>query len=92
MKWFRRYISVRFVIGLGLVVALLFFTDSSLMNDVEYRRIERDLQDQIAQYEDTLLYYQELNRKLDTDPAELEKIVREHYHMKRTSEDVYIID
>lgn len=92
MKWFRRYISVRFVIGLGLVVALLFFTDSSLMNDVEYRRIERDLQDQIAQYEDTLLYYQELNRKLDTDPAELEKIVREHYHMKRASEDVYIID
>ncbi|GFI07365.1 hypothetical protein IMSAGC006_02122 [Muribaculaceae bacterium] len=30
--------------------------------------------------------------RLDTDPAELEKIVREHYHMQRQSEDVYIFE
>ena len=46
----------------------------------------------ISEYEDTLLHYQRLNAKLDTDPAELEKIVREHYHMQRPSEDVYIFD
>ena len=36
-------------------------------------------------------YYRRLNASLDTDPETLERIVREHYHMQRVNEDVYVI-
>lgn len=90
MKWFRRYITLPLLIALAFLAFLTFFNDNSLMHDAEYLRQERQLRQQIAQLEDTLLHYRQLNAKLDSDPAELEKIVREHYHMQRTGEDVYI--
>ena len=37
-------------------------------------------------------YYHRLNASLSTDPRELERIVREQYHMQRPNEDVYIFE
>ena len=92
MKWIRRYVSLPLLAVMAFMAYLLFFNEHSMMADMEYARQERELLSRIAQYEDTLLHYQRLNSKLDTDPAELEKIVREHYHMQRPSEAVYIFD
>ena len=92
MKWLRRYVSLPLLLVMAFMTYLLFFNEHSVMAEMEYARQKRELLSKIAAYEDTLVLYQRLNDKLDTDPAELEKIVREQYHMQRPSEDVYIFD
>lgn len=75
---------------LAFVAYVLFFNDNSVMKNMEYAAQIRDLKEQIAMYEDTLQHYAALNHRLDTNPAELERILREKHHYQRQSEDVYI--
>lgn len=92
IKWLKRYVSLSLLAVLGFIAFVLFFNDNSVARSYDYAAQIRELEGQIAQYEDTLGYYMELNSRLDSDPEELERIVREHYHMQRPSEDVYIFD
>ena len=91
-KWLKRYVRIPFILMTGFVIYMLFLNDNSLMVGMTYDMQIRDLEAQIEECEDTLRYYQMLNERLDTDPVELERIVREHYHMQRPSEDVYVFD
>lgn len=91
-EWFKRYFSVSAVVALAFMAFVLFFNDNSVSKSYEYASEIRRLEERISQYEDTLRLYQQLNRRLDSDPQELERIVREQYHMQRPSEDVYIFD
>lgn len=90
-SWLKRYINIPQLLVLALVAYVLFFSENPMLSDFEYVRMEQDLQRQIAEYEDTLRYYEMLNRQLDSDPAALEKTVRELHHMQRQGEDVYLI-
>lgn len=92
LQWIRRYVSLWSVAVTACMVYLLFFNDNSVKTSMEYATQVRQLKREIAACEDTLRLYDELNRRLDTDPTELEKIVREHYHMQRPSEDVYVFE
>ncbi len=92
IKWLKRYVSVPLIAVVAFVVFVLFFNENSMIKSYDYSTEIRSLERQIAQCEDTLRYYRELNRRLDSDPQELERIVREQYHMQRPSEDVYIFD
>lgn len=92
IKWLKRYVSLPLVAGLAFIIFVLFFNENSVVKSYDYASEIRSLESRIAQYEDTLRLYQELNRRLDSDPRELERIVRENYHMQRPSEDVYIFD
>lgn len=92
IKWLKRYVSLPLLAVVAFVVFVLFFNENSVARSYDYASEIRELEARIADYEDTLRYYQELNRRLDSDPLELERIVREYYHMQRPSEDVYIID
>ncbi len=88
----KRYISLPLLIVVAFVAYVLFFNENSVMQSMDYAAEIRSLQNKIAQCEDTLRHYEQLNRRLDSNPEELERIVREHYHMQRPSEDVYIFD
>lgn len=92
IKWLKRYVSVPLIAVVAFVVFVLFFNENSMIKSYDYSTEIRSLERQIVQCEDTLRYYRELNRRLDSDPQELERIVREQYHMQRPSEDVYIFD
>lgn len=92
IKWLKRYISLPLLIVLAFVAYVLFFNDNSVMKSMDYAAEIRALEARIEQCEDTLRLYEALNRRLDSNPEELERIVREHYHMQRPSEDVYIFD
>lgn len=91
ITWCRRYISVTFVIVLAFVFFVLFFNDNSVMHSFELNQRINELELEISENEDTLQYYRQLNRALNTDAETIEKIVRENYHMQRPTEDVYII-
>lgn len=89
LKWLKRYVSLPLLVVLGFVAYVLFFNEYSVMTSMDNAAVIREKERQIAQYEDTLRYYQHKLDLLDSDRAELERIVRENYFMQRPSEDVY---
>lgn len=91
-RWIRRYVSLTFVLVMAYVVFIAFFNENSYFKMVEYQEQIDNLKAEIKENNDTMAYYRQLNRNLTSDPAELERIVREHYHMQRPGEDVYVFD
>lgn len=91
-RWIKRYISLTLLLVVGFTVYILFFNENSYAQRAELDAEVQRLKHEIQANRDTMLYYQELQRKLDTDRETMEKIVREHYHMQRESEDVYVFD
>ncbi len=90
--WTRRYISLPLIVAVGYIVFVLFFNENSYSRSAELQDEIDRLHAEIKENNDTMLYYLQLNRSLDTDPQTLERIVREKYHMQRPNEDVYIIE
>ena len=90
--WCRRYISTTLVIAVAVLSFVLFFNDNSVMRTYEHEREIERLQAEIRDNTDTLLYYRQLNDRLDTDRGTMERIVREQYHMQRPGEDVYVFE
>lgn len=90
--WCKRYLSLTLFATLVVGAAVLFFNDNSLLRTVEQERRIDELQASIKDATDTLEYYQNLNRSLDTDKETMERIVREQYHMQHPDEDVYVFE
>lgn len=90
--WSRRYITLPLLIAVAYIVFVLFFNENSYFKSVEYQQEIDRLEAEIKENNDTMMYYRNLNASLSSDPAELERIVREQFHMQRPNEDVYIIE
>lgn len=90
--WSRRYITLPLIVAVVYIVFVLFFNDNSYFKSVEYQQEIDRLEAEIKANNDTMQYYHRLNASLSTDPHELERIVREQYHMQRPNEDVYIFE
>lgn len=91
-QWCKRYVSFSLLISLGVMAYLLFFTDTSIPETYRYDREVQRLKAEIKAESDTLEYYRDLNNKIASDPATLERVAREHYHMQRVQEDVYVVE
>lgn len=91
MQWCRRYISVSLVVVVGIMVYILFFSDNSVSETYMYDRQIDSLKRAITNAGDSLDYYRDLERRLNTDPATMEQVVRENYRMQRADEDVYVV-
>lgn len=90
--WLRRYITFPLIVAVGYMLIVLFFNENSYSRSAQLQGEIDRLTAEIKENTDTMLYYNRLNRSLDTDPATLERIVREQYHMQRVDEDVYIVE
>lgn len=90
--WCRRYITFPLIVAVGYILFVLFFNENSYSRSAQLQNEIDRLRAEIKENTDTLNYYRSLNMSLDTDPATLERIVREKYHMQRVDEDVYIIE
>lgn len=89
--WCSKYISIPGLLVIGLIVYLIFFQENSVGQIYRYQQTIDSLSNGIAEYEDTLRYYHELNEKLNNrDPDVLERIARERHDMALPSEDVYV--
>lgn len=91
-KWIRRYVTVPLLIAAAYIVFVLFFNENSYFKSMEYQEEIDRLEAEIKENNDTMMHYHRLNASLSSDPAELERIVREEYHMQRPNEDVYVIE
>lgn len=91
-RWTRRYITLPLLIAVAYIVFVLFFNENSYFKSMEYQEEIDRLEAEIKENNDTMLYYHRLNASLTSNPEELERIVREQYHMQRPNEDVYVIE
>ena len=89
-SWMARYIAISTVLILAACIYLGFFSDTSVVRGLAYKKTIDSLEACIQQQQDSLNYYRELNRRLSTDPSLTEQVVREQYNMKRDNEDVYV--
>lgn len=89
--WCKRYIKPGFMATLAILIFVTLGTDNSMLETYGYDQEIDELRGEIARYNDTLQYYRQLNHNLTTDPVTMERIVREHYHMQRPGEEVYIM-
>lgn len=89
--WCKRYLSLSLFLVIGCVVYIIFFSDYPIVETQRYRSELSQLKKEIKQCEDSLEYYRNMNKRLDTDPETMEKIVREDYHMQHTNEDIYLV-
>lgn len=92
INWCRRYFSLTLLASIAVASLVLFFNEHSLLRTMAQEREIDRLEELISQATDTLNYYKELNRSLDTDAETMERIVREQYHMQHPDEDVYVYE
>ena len=91
LSWGRRYLSVWTVLLVGAILYLLFFQENSSSRIYAYQQTIDSLNAEIKMNRDTMLYYHELNRRLDNrDPEIIERVVREHFNMNTPDEEVYL--
>lgn len=91
-QWAQRYLCNFSLIAIvGVLIYVLFFTDTSVQATYHYEKEVESLQKRIAKERDSLEYYRDLNQKLASDRYTIEKEARENYHLRRPHEDVYII-
>lgn len=91
LSWGRRYFSVWTVLLVGAILYLLFFQENSSSRIYAYQQTIDSLNAEIKMNRDTMLYYHELNRRLDNrDPEIIERVVREHFNMNTPDEEVYL--
>lgn len=89
-QWFRRYFSLISIGVIGVIVYMIFFSETSVVNKIEYQRIIDSLRTEVELNRDSMLYYKHLNSLLTTDPEVMERVVREQHNMKRPDEDVFV--
>ncbi|MBS1616762.1 MAG: septum formation initiator family protein [Bacteroidetes bacterium] len=92
MRFFRFLYNKYFLTALAFVVFMTFFDQNDWFS-------QRDRKAQLEEINGNISF---LNRRIDTlngdyealrhDPAALERYAREHYRMKRDSEDLFIVE
>ena len=86
----RRYLKPATLVCLAAVAYIVFSGEYAVFNDIDYDRRIDSLRTELAATRDTMLYYRDLNRRLNYDRELIEKVVREQYGMTRPGEDVFI--
>lgn len=91
-KWCARYLmNLNLFVIVGILIYILFFTQNSVQETYHYEQEIALLQEKLKQEKDSLEYYKTLNQRLTGDPYTLEQQARQHYHMQRQNEDIFVI-
>ena len=92
-EWGRRYITVPLIGVVCFTIYVCFLKeDNSVVTRMQYENEIEDLKAEIGANLDSLELYNRLNASLETNRDDIERVVREHYHMKRSNEDIYVFE
>ena len=88
-----KIITNKYLVAVSVfAVMMLFFDDNNLFVQLDRKRQLNELLNKKKYYEEKIAgTTQELN-KLQSNPAAIEKFVRENYMMKRDNEDVFVVE
>lgn len=84
---FNKYV----VVFVSFAVFVTFFDNHSLIHRWETRRRIVEMEKELKFYQGEIKLNSQKKKELQSDKENLEKFAREHYFMKRESEDIYIV-
>ena len=90
--WLPRWLNWPLVIFVAFICMMLFFGDNNYMRINRYKQEINELKAEIKAQQDSTIYYSAQVRELNTDRETLEKIAREKYGMRRTNEEIFLVD
>lgn len=80
-----------FISGCVFVIWVTFFDANNLINQFKLSGQVSDLENEKQYYMDKIVEIQQEQSALTNDREKLERFAREHYLMKKSNEDIYII-
>lgn len=90
--WFKRCANIPLlIIGVFFICILLLNDDASFTQSMVYEQEIVRLKKEIKENKDSADYYRSRRLAIERGDDALEFIAREQYHMKRPTEDVFIL-
>ncbi len=80
------------ITGAAFAMLMLFFDQNDYASQKERNRELQDVKDNITYLNQEIAHLDASYTALMQDPKELERYAREHYRMKRDTEDLYVIE
>lgn len=75
----------------ALAVWLLFFDKNDFFSQYDRHQQVKKLETEASYFQDEISRNKRELHELQSDPKQLEKFAREHYLMKKDSEDIFVI-
>ncbi len=92
MKFLRIIFNKYLLTAVGFVIFMLFFDQNDWFSQQARKRELEDVNNNIAFLQRQTDTMDHSYAALRTQPQELERFAREHYRMKRDTEDLYIVE
>ena len=92
MKILRILFNKYLLTGAAFIVLMLFFDQADWLTQRHRRKELEDVKANITFLNKEIDQMEAEYRAVKTDPEALERYAREHYRMKRDSEDLYIVE
>ena len=92
MKILRILFNKYLLTGVGFLVLMLFFDQADWITQQNKRKELDDLKSNISYLQKEIDGMDAQYAAIRTNPQALEQYAREHYRMKRDTEDLYIVE
>jgi hypothetical protein len=92
MKLLRLLFNKYTITGAAFAMLMLFFDQNDYASQQARDRELKDVNDNIVYLNQEIAQQESAYSSLMHDPKELERYAREHYRMKRDTEDLYVIE
>ena len=92
MKLLRLLFNKYTITGAAFLVLMLYFDQHDWVSQRARQKELQDIKDNIAFLDSEIQRMDAAYAALARDPKALERYAREHYRMKRDTEDLYIIE
>ena len=92
MKILRILFNKYLLTGVGFIVLMLFFDQADWITQQNKRKELEDLKSNISYLQKEIDGMDAQYAAIRSNPQELERYAREHYRMKRDTEDLYIVE
>lgn len=91
LRWFKYVFNRYTIVSLAFIVWMLFFDQNSLITHRELDKQIRNLELDETYFRDHLENENTKLKQLTDNPAEIERIAREKFFLKKDNEDIFII-
>lgn len=91
IKWLNYIFNRYTILGFCFIIWMIFFDQNSLFTHLELDKQIHDLERDEAYFKQNLENEDKKLRVLIENPAEIERIAREKFYLKKDNEDIFII-
>jgi cell division protein FtsB len=92
MRFFRILFNKYLLTAAAFIVLMLYFDQADWISQQARQRELQDVNDNISYLQQEVDRMDAEYKAIRTDPQALERYAREHYRMKRDTEDLYIVE